>query len=271
VVEAGVDIDMDLGFKDRSMIDSEEQLAGRINRNVNKKGCTLYLFNYNKERIIYGQDKRYQETKKLNANEYQRILEQKDFDFLYNIIFSNIDYWNQSDKISNQNHSNQLKYYKSKVERLQFKSIHWDFKLIDQENISCFIPLEVPLTVDGINDNFESIFSKNELDFLAQHEVIPTKNCTIRGNEVFDLYINFIQNKQEFIQQKIAEKTLQGIMSKFIFSLFASKKMELQMVHFFDKDKSEFGYQYISHWKDFYDVEFGMDSQRFESSETQFL
>lgn len=271
VVEAGVDIDMDLGFKDRSMVDSEEQLAGRINRNVNKKDCTLYLFNYNKERIIYGQDKRYQETKKLKANEYQRILEQKDFDFLYNIVFSNIDYWNQSDKISTQNHSNQLKYYKSKVERLQFKSIHWDFKLIDQENISCFIPLEVPLTVDGVNDNFESIFSKNELDFLAQYDVIPTKNSTIKGSEVFDLYINIIQNKKEFIQQKVAEKTLQGIMSKFIFSLFASKKMELQMVHFFDKDKSEFGYQYISHWKDFYDVEFGMDSQRFESNETQFL
>jgi len=271
VVEAGVDIDMDLGFKDRSMIDSEEQLAGRINRNVNKKGCTLYLFNYNKERIIYGQDKRYQETKKLNANEYQRILEQKDFDFLYNIIFSNIDYWNQSDKISTQNHSNQLKYYKSKVERLQFKAVHWDFKLIDQENISCFIPLEVPIKVDGVNDNFESIFSKNELDFLAQYGVIPTKNSTILGAEVFDLYLNIIQNRQEFIQQKVAEKTLQGIMSKFIFSLFASKKMESKIIEFSDVPKSEFGYQYISHWKDFYDIEFGMDSQRFESSETQFL
>src|SRR5690606_27921607 len=39
VVESGVDIDMDLGFKDRSLIDSDEQLAGRINRNVNKREC----------------------------------------------------------------------------------------------------------------------------------------------------------------------------------------------------------------------------------------
>ncbi len=271
VVEAGVDIDMDLGFKDRSMIDSEEQLAGRINRNVNKKDCTLYLFNYNKERIIYGQDKRYQETKKLKANEYQRILEQKDFDFLYNVVLSSIDYWNLSDKISNQNHSNQLKYYKSKIEKLQFKSAHWDFKLIDQKNISCFIPLEVPLTINGINENFESIFSKNELLFLSQHEIVPTQNNTINGEDVFDLYINIIQNKREFTKQKIAEKTLQGIMSKFIFSLFASKKMELNIIDFSDVPKSEYGYQYISHWKDFYDVEFGMDAHRFESVETQFL
>jgi len=91
------------------------------------------------------------------------------------------------------------------------------------------------------------------------------------GAEVFDLYLNIIQNSQEFIQQKIAEKTLQGIMSKFIFSLFASKKMESEIIKFSDVPKSEFGYQYISHWKDFYDIEFGMDSQRFESSETQFL
>jgi CRISPR-associated endonuclease/helicase Cas3 len=42
VVEAGVDIDMDLGFKDRSLLDSDEQLAGRINRNASKKGCKVF-------------------------------------------------------------------------------------------------------------------------------------------------------------------------------------------------------------------------------------
>ena len=48
VVEAGVDIDMDLGFKDTSLIDSDEQLAGRINRNVNKPRCKLFLFDYDR-------------------------------------------------------------------------------------------------------------------------------------------------------------------------------------------------------------------------------
>ena len=37
VVEAGVDIDMDLGFKDTSLIDSDEQLAGRINRSEERR------------------------------------------------------------------------------------------------------------------------------------------------------------------------------------------------------------------------------------------
>jgi CRISPR-associated endonuclease/helicase Cas3 len=272
VVEAGVDIDMDLGFKDRSMIDSEEQLAGRINRNVNKKNCTLYLFNYNKERIIYGQDKRYQETKKLQIVDYQRILKEKDFDYLYNIVFSKINYWGNSDLISNENNNKQLKFYKNKIEKLQFKSVHWDFKLIDQENISCFIPLAIPINVEGVKSGIDDpVFSKNELDFLSQNGIFPNENNAIEGSDVFDLYMNLIQNKREFVAQKIAEKTLQGIMSKFIFSLFSTPKMSVKIVEFTDVPKSEFGYQYISHWKNFYDVEFGMDANRFESNETQFL
>lgn len=44
VVEAGVDIDMDLGFKNISLLDSDEQLAGRINGNAKKEKCRLFLF-----------------------------------------------------------------------------------------------------------------------------------------------------------------------------------------------------------------------------------
>lgn len=37
VIEAGVDIDMDIGYKDISRLDSEEQFMGRINRSCKKK------------------------------------------------------------------------------------------------------------------------------------------------------------------------------------------------------------------------------------------
>ena len=37
VIEAGVDIDMDIGFKDTSILDAEEQFLGRINRSCRKK------------------------------------------------------------------------------------------------------------------------------------------------------------------------------------------------------------------------------------------
>jgi CRISPR-associated endonuclease/helicase Cas3 len=106
---------------------------------------------------------------------------------------------------------------------------------------------------------------------LKIHGLEPTHDYCINGADVFDLYIYFIQNKREFILQKIGEKTLQGIMSKFIFSLFANKRIELELIKFSDVPKSEFGYQYISYWKDFYNVEFGMDDNKFEGNETQFL
>lgn len=272
VVEAGVDIDMDLGFKDRSLIDSEEQLAGRINRNVNKKGCTLYLFNYNKERIIYGQDKRHQETKKIQTSDYQRILKDKDFDFLYNTIFDRINFWGNSDKISKENHDKQLKYYRAKVEKMQFKSAHWDFKLIDQENISCFIPLAIPVSVEGVKSGVsDPVFSDNELDFLKENAILPNRENAIEGAKVFDLYLDIIRSKGDFTQKKIAEKTLQGIMSKFIFSLFASDKIKKQIVCFSDEPKSEFGYKYLNRWETFYQVKFGMDADAFNSNESQFL
>jgi len=272
VVEAGVDIDMDLGFKDRSIVDSEEQLAGRINRNVNKEDCTLHLFNYNKEQIIYGQDKRYQETKKMTVSDYQRILKEKDFDYLYNTIFKNINFWASSDLISKENHNNQLKYYKAKIEKLQFQSVHWDFKLIDQENISCFIPIAISVSVEGIKTgSTDAIFSENELLFLNKNNIVPNKKNKIEGCEVFDLYIDTIQNRGEYINQKIAEKKLQGIMSKFIFSLFANDKVKSQIIFYANEEKSEFGYKYIKDWKNFYDEIFGMDDNKFYSNETQFF
>lgn len=272
VVEAGVDIDMDIGFKDRSLIDSEEQLAGRINRNVNKRNCCLYLFNYNKQRIIYGQDKRYEETKKISSSEYARILKEKDFDFLYNKVLSNLQYWNDSNEFDKQNNRGLLKHYQVNIERLKFSSIHKEFKLIDKENISCFIPMEIPVYVSGEKDGtLDDVFNKSELAFLSQNNVFPNKDGKIEGSKVFDVYIDFIQNKKEYTLQKIGEKTLQGIMSKFIFSLFATEKIKQQIIHFSDEEKSDYGYKYVERWYEFYTEESGMNDQDFHSNETQFL
>ncbi|MCF8219470.1 MAG: CRISPR-associated helicase Cas3', partial [Bacteroidales bacterium] len=88
VIEAGVDIDMDLGFKDKSLIDSEEQLAGRINREATKDGSMLYLFNYDLTKNTYGQDYRYkiQTTDEWIEKNYLNILQKKQFDALYSRV-----------------------------------------------------------------------------------------------------------------------------------------------------------------------------------------
>jgi CRISPR-associated endonuclease/helicase Cas3 len=268
IVEAGVDIDMDLGFKDRSIIDSDEQLAGRINRNVNKKNCTLFLFNLNKESVIYGKDKRYKVTKEIiNPDEYKRILTQKDFDFLYNKIFEERNKWNNLEMAEN------FKDYEAAIRKLKFEKVHKDFQLIEQKNLSCFIPLNIPISIESsVEGTREQIFSSTELLFLKENDVFPNVQGEISGEKVFEIYLHSIHNKIDFTKQQIRKKVLQSIMGKYVFSIFASSNIEKELIHFYDKEKSEYGYMYIQRYTEIYSIEQGLDAKRLTGiEETQFL
>lgn len=269
VVEAGVDIDMDIGFKDKSLIDSDEQLAGRVNRNVNKEDCTLYLFQYNKEKIIYGKDKRYEATKNLNQADYENILETKDFDKLYSLVLAGIDKWNDTPLAVN------FSEYRDNFKYLNFREVNQKFKLIEQDNLSVFVPLAVPTEVEGTAPNAkDKIFSDNELSFLAKAHIYPNDANKIEGAQVFDLYLDLIHNKRpDFIEQVVSMRTLQGIMSKFIFSVFSNEKVKKKFETFSDVAKNEFGYLYLAHWNNskIYSEEFGIDDSQFNNIDNQFL
>src|SRR5690625_269105 len=266
VVEAGVDIDMDLGFKDSSLLDSDEQLAGRINRNVNKNNCRLFLFNYSKESFIYGKDLRYELTKQLSQDEKENILNTKDFDYLYQRV---IEFKNKRNVDPNFVGIND---YINKVENLQFQSVSEEFKLIDQENFSCFIPMRIPVLIDGENENeAEENYNKSELSFLSENNIFPDNDNKICGDLVFDLYLSLIQSSQPFFSKRIQLKQLQSILSKYVFSLFASEKTKTKLIEFMDIEKSEYGYFYMNRWRDFYSEESGVDEYAFENIENQFL
>lgn len=266
VVEAGVDIDMDLGFKDSSLLDSDEQLAGRINRNVNKDNCRLYLFNYSKESFIYGKDLRYELTKQLSQEEKESILNTKDFDYLYRRV---IEFKNKRNIDPNFVGIND---YINKVENLQFQSVSEEFRLIDQENFSCFIPMCIPILIDGENENeTEENFNKSELNFLSENNIFPDTDNKICGELIFDLYLNLIQSSQPFFSKRIQLKQLQSILSKYVFSLFASEKTKTKLIEFMDIEKSEYGYFYMNRWKEFYSEVSGVDEFAFENIENQFL
>ena len=85
VIEAGVDIDMDCGFKDISTIDSEEQFLGRINRSCTKKRSKAFFFYLDNEQVIYKKDNRLEFN--LRKKEYQKWLKSKNFqDFYSNVL-----------------------------------------------------------------------------------------------------------------------------------------------------------------------------------------
>jgi CRISPR-associated endonuclease/helicase Cas3 len=70
VVEAGVDLDFDMGFRDLGPIDSIIQVAGRINRNNNpdKQHSPLYVFDFGEAGKIYGKITESQARKALSLN-----------------------------------------------------------------------------------------------------------------------------------------------------------------------------------------------------------
>jgi CRISPR-associated endonuclease/helicase Cas3 len=267
VVEAGTDIDMDIGFKDLSLIDSDEQLAGRINRNVNKLQCELYLFKLDEAKRIYGSDERFEFTRdKLHDNIYQEVLETKDFDKLYNLVFSKINKLNNSVMVKN------LSDYKAEVKLLNFKKVSDEFKLIDQKNISVFVPLNVPKRIKGKKvDEEEYIFSTYELRFLEENKIDVSKD-RISGESIFDLYIRLVRNRNpDFINGRTSIKILQGIMSKFIFSVFKGKDTVAKFTEFSDVDKNGFGFIYLSRWNkeegnQLYDESFGINEHAFKDS-----
>ncbi len=202
VVEAGVDIDMDIGFKEKSLVDSDEQLAGRINRNSSKKGNKLFLFEMkdSKVKYVYKSDKRknISDSYIVNGKE-QSVLNTKDFDKYYFQVIEKINEQNEIPFIEN------LNTYKDHLKNLRFEESH--IKLIDMKSISVFIPLE--LTAELFEEDKDFLISLNLYD----------KNV-ISGNKVFDLYKSIIKNKEiDFIDKKIELKKLASIMSKFTFSL----------------------------------------------------
>ena len=103
-------------------------------------------------------------------------------------------------------------------------------------------------------------FSKGELEFLEKAEKYSFEDDKVNGKEVFDLYISLIENRnKDFLKQKSDFKILQGVMSKFTFSLFGSSKNEDKVSEAIDNEKSKYGIYYLEHYKNIYCKEAGLD------------
>lgn len=99
VIEAGIDIDMDIGFKDSSIPDSEEQFLGRINRSCRKTGCIAFFFNYDNPQVVYRNDAR--TNYPITDKKISEMLKQKKFGEIYNLVLK--DVFNKTELLNNQN------------------------------------------------------------------------------------------------------------------------------------------------------------------------
>ena len=146
VIEAGVDIDMDIGFKDISIFDSEEQFLGRINRSCTKDDSYAYFFHIDKTENIYRGD--FRTGTDLRDKDYQDMLVNKDFDAFYSCCLKRIEDFKE------ELNKNNISIFIEKAMKLNFKEVQKDMQLIHQKNFQLYIPYILKTEKEEI-DGFE--------------------------------------------------------------------------------------------------------------------
>lgn len=170
VIEAGVDIDMDIGFKNISILDADEQFLGRINRSCKKKNCKVYFFKLDDGGKIYKSDVRIQDRFTLMNEEMREILKSKNFSEYYSKILEVLDDF--SNKEDEENIEN---FRKNKVVQLNFEEINKRLKLITDEMKTKMIFFSRNIKIEGeeIEGNkvwkeFKEVFLNNEIGYAER-------------------------------------------------------------------------------------------------------
>lgn len=181
VVEAGVDIDMDIGYKDISMLENEEQFLGRIGRSALKNDAVAYFFDMADEKKIY---KNAQDILTLRNKDRRKDLETKDFSKYF-----------------------ALKLQKAKNDRDEYAYINFEKDLIK-------------LNFEKISKHMELIDDNRQMIELFLNRNIRINGKEINGSEIWTQYTNLIENKDMDYSEKIvklSEKKAQ--MSDFIYRI----------------------------------------------------
>lgn len=209
VIEAGVDIDMDLGFKDISTIDSEEQFMGRINRSClkinDKYKPKVYFFNKDDENKIYKNDNRIEDN--LRKNELREILLNKDFKEFYRTVFKRIK---KNDLNIDDGILGNFEKFNKKVEQLNYKEIQDKMKLINTQSFRLYFPFKLKISDYKIDE-----FSKKNIKKL---KLYLDEDEKLDGMLIWKEFekLNEIKN---YVQKEIKRSELNSLMQFFTFNI----------------------------------------------------
>ena len=184
VIEAGVDIDMDIGYKNISKLDSEEQFLGRINRSCKKEGIA-YFFEVDEASDIYKDDVRLSESIVLKDVNMQKILELKLFDEYYKKVL----------ETTMGKYSYHFDEFIKDISDLNYESISTHMKLIDDTQDMVQIYIIRTLCVDG--------------------EILD-------GKQIWDSYVDLWENGRKtmsYAEWKIELSRITSKMNNFIYQV----------------------------------------------------
>ena len=209
IIEAGVDIDMDLGFKDISILDSEEQFLGRINRSCQKKHCKAFFFNFDEAQEIYKGDLRI--NKDISNPIYMKYFVDKNFNQFYKKLMLDIE----EDKKS-YDKSRSIVDFRKNVKTMAYQTIYEHMQLIDTQTIEVFVPYKLThskLNLDGEALWQEFIKLKDDKSLKYSEKRIRMTNLRrLLNNFIFQIHakdivgispvsgIYYIKNGEDFIR-----------------------------------------------------------------------
>lgn len=188
VIEAGVDIDMDIGYKDISRLDGEEQFMGRINRSCLRDGI-VYFFNIDNEKNVYRRDIRVESRYTLKNQWVKDVLINKEFSIYYNEVMKELS--NEYNNSTNSKYSIE-EFFEEIVAGLDFYKISERMRLIDDDNrtVSVFLARtiedEAGNIIDGVKvwNKYIELFKDKKLQY-AEREV---KLSDIRAKMNYFIY-----------------------------------------------------------------------------------
>lgn len=190
VIEAGVDIDMDIGCKDISLLDAEEQLMGRINRSCLREDCWVYFFDMDNAKPVYRHDFRLE--KDLNDKNFRQLLRDKHFGEFYRLVLQRLK------EHKSERNDNHIDVFLNKVGQLDFQEIAYDMELIE--------------------DTFPTLF----INYTFQLD----DGSTLVGQEIWEQFKELIYDREmEYAERRVRLSTVQEKMSFFIFSYRGIPKM----------------------------------------------
>lgn len=185
IIEAGVDLDADIGYKDISMIDSEEQFAGRVNRNfknIHKQGI-MYFFKLDEASAIYKGDVRKEKCYTLENENMRKLYENKNFKEYYEKIMNHL----------NKEDNKFVRFFEETVNKLDFAGIENHMNLID--------------------NNYEySVFFNRTLQ-IGEDKILI-------GEKVWNEYIELLEDKElDYAQRRVELFNASTNLSHFIYKV----------------------------------------------------
>lgn len=189
LIEAGVDIDVDVGYKNISGLDNEEQFLGRINRSCKKSG-KAYFFYLTDAKKVYKNSVIIENKLNLFSDEMRDVLENKNFDIFYSKVLEILKR-KAKEKINNDN-------FETIIFNKKFRLLKERMQLIEEQD-------------DKKTYFFNRTLSDEEIEEIGEN---------IDGSEVWERYVDIL--KEENYAKKIVE--LSKIREKMMYFLYEVKK-----------------------------------------------